>query len=87
MEQRRKIHGNKPRGKLDLNLENVTRNVITLEIAERELMYGRDICKNPEEYTWNKSTTTINCILYYYICNCILYILGLRYFHGPINIY
>ena len=58
MEQQRKIHGNKARGKLDLNLENVTGNVITLEIAKRELMYGWDICKNPEGYTWNKSTTT-----------------------------
>ena len=57
MEQQRKIHGNKPRGKLDLNLENVTGNVITLEIAKREFMYGWDICKNPERYTWNKSTT------------------------------
>ena len=46
-----KIHGNKPRGKLDLNLENLTGNVITLEIAKRELMYGWDICKNPEGYT------------------------------------
>ena len=45
MEQQGKIHGNKLRGKFDLNLENVTGNVITLEIAERELMYGWDICK------------------------------------------
>ena len=48
MGQQGKIHGNKPRGKLDLNLENVTGNVLTLEIAKRELMYGWDICKNPE---------------------------------------
>ena len=58
MGQQGKIHGNKPRGKLDLNLENVTGNVITLETAKRELMYGWDMCKNPEGYTWNKSTTT-----------------------------
>ena len=50
MGQQGKIHGNKPRGKLDLNLENVIGNVITLEIAKRELMYGWDICKNPEGY-------------------------------------
>ena len=62
MEQQGKIHGNKPRGKLDLNLENVTGNVITLEIAEKEFMYEWDICKNTEEYTWNKSTTTIKLI-------------------------
>ena len=59
MEQQGKIHGNKPREKLDLNLENVTGNVITLDIAKREFMYGWDICKNPEGYTWNKFTTTI----------------------------
>ena len=58
MEQQGKIHGNKATGKLDLNLENVTGHVITLEIAKREFMYGWDICKNPEGYTWNKSTTT-----------------------------
>ena len=58
MEQQGKIHGNKPREKLDLNLQNVTWNVITLEIAKREFMYGWDIYKNPEGYTWNKSTTT-----------------------------
>ena len=60
MEQQGKIHGNKPRvigSKLDLNLENLTGNVITLEIAKREFMYGWDICENPEGYTWNKSTT------------------------------
>ena len=51
MEQQGKIHGNEPSGKLDLNLENATGNVITLEIAEGELMYGWDICKNPEGYT------------------------------------
>ena len=34
MEQHGKIHGNKPRGKLDLNLENVIGSVITLEIAK-----------------------------------------------------
>ena len=51
MEQQGKIHVNKPRGKLDLNLENVTGNVISLEIAEWELMYGWDICKNPDGYT------------------------------------
>ena len=39
MKQYGKIHGNKPRGKLDLNLENVIRNVITLKIAKRELIY------------------------------------------------
>ena len=61
MKQQGKIHGNKARGKLDLNLKNVTGNVITLEIAKMELMYGWDIYKNPEGYTWNKSTTTI-CI-------------------------
>ena len=60
MGQQGKIHGNKPRGKLDLNLENVTGNVITLETAKRELMYGWDIYKNLEGYTWNKSTTTKN---------------------------
>ena len=60
MEQQGKIHGNKPRviePKLDLNLENLTGNIITFEIAKREFMYGWDICKNPEGYTWNKSTT------------------------------
>ena len=61
MEEQGKIHVNKARGKLDLNLENVIGNVITLEIAKREFMYGWDICKNPEGYTWNKSTTII-CI-------------------------
>ena len=60
MGQQGKIHGNKQRGKLDLNLENVTGNVITLEIANRELMYGWDICKNPEGYT--RKSTTINLI-------------------------
>ena len=55
MEQHGKIHGNKPRGKLDLNLENLFASVITLKIAEGELMYGRDICKNPEGYTWSKT--------------------------------
>ena len=24
-------------------------------MAKGELMYGRDICKNPEGYTWNKT--------------------------------
>ena len=47
--------GNKPRGKLDLNLKSVIRIVITLEIAKGELMYGRGICKNSEGYTWNKT--------------------------------
>ena len=55
MEQHRKIHGNKPGIKLDLNLENVNRSVITFEMARGELMYGRNICKNPEGYTWNKT--------------------------------
>ena len=50
MEQHGKMHGNKPRGKLDLNLENVIGSVITLEFAKGELMYGRNICKNPEGY-------------------------------------
>ena len=44
---------------MDLNLENVTGNVITLEIAKRELMYGWDMCKDPEGYTWNKSATMV----------------------------
>ena len=47
MEQYGKIH-EKLRRELDLNLENVIGRVITLEIAERKLMYRRDICKNPE---------------------------------------
>ena len=67
MEQQGKIHGNKPRGKFDLNLENVTGNVITLEIAKRELMYGWDICKNLEGYTWNKSTTTTTYSCLYFM--------------------
>ena len=29
-------------------------------------MYGWDICKNPEGYTWNKSTTTT--IFYLFLC-------------------
>ena len=33
MEQHGKIHANKSRRKLDLNLENVIERVITLEIA------------------------------------------------------
>ena len=61
MEQHGKIHGNKPRGKLDLNLENLFASVITLKIAEGELMYGRDICKNPEGYTWSNSTLRYEC--------------------------
>ena len=61
MEQHGKTHRNKPRGKLDFNLENVIGSVITLGIAKGELMYGRDICKNPEGYTWNKT--------YYYCFN------------------
>ena len=55
MEQHGKIHENKQRGKLDLNLENVIGSVITLEIAKGELTYGRDICKNLVGYTWNKT--------------------------------
>ena len=34
MEQHGKMHGNKPRGKLNSNLENVIGSVITLEIAK-----------------------------------------------------
>ena len=49
-------------GKLDLNLESVIVSVI-LEIAKGELMYGRDMCKNPERYTWNKT------YYYYYYYN------------------
>ena len=41
-------------------LESVIEIVIPLEIANRELMYGRGKCKNPEGYTWNKT-------YYYYI--------------------
>ena len=55
MKQHRKIHGNKPRGKLDSNLENVIGNVIAFEMARGELMYRRNRCKNPEGYTWNKT--------------------------------
>ena len=55
MDQHGKIHENKPRAKLNLNLENVIESVITLEIAKGELMYGRDICKNPEGKTSNKT--------------------------------
>ena len=55
MENHGKTHENKPRGKLDSNLDNVIGSVVTLEIAKGELMYGRNICKNPEEYTWNKT--------------------------------
>ena len=36
MEQHWKMHGNKPRGKLDLNLESVFGSVITLEIDVSE---------------------------------------------------
>ena len=50
-----KIHGNKLRGKLDLNLENVIGSVITFEMAKGELMYARDIWKNPEGYICNKT--------------------------------
>ena len=45
------MHGNEPKGKLDLNSENVIGSVITLETVKAELMYGRDICKNLEGYT------------------------------------
>ena len=56
MEQHGKVHRNKPRGKLGLNLENVIGSVITLKIARGELlMYGRDIYENVEGYTWNKT--------------------------------
>ena len=29
-----------------------------MEIAKRKLMYERDICKNPERYTWKKTYYT-----------------------------
>ena len=48
-------NGNKPRGKLDSNLDSVIGIVITLEIAKGKLMYGRGICKNREGYTRNKT--------------------------------
>ena len=35
---------------------------MTLEIAKGELVYGRDICKNPEGYTWDKT-------YHYYFCS------------------
>ena len=44
--------------------------VITSEIANEELLYGKGICKNPEGYTWNEIydyTTTIRQISYYEI--------------------
>ena len=52
-------NGNKPRGILDLNLENVIGIVITLKIAEEELLYIRGMCKDPEGYTF---LTTLNSI-------------------------
>ena len=46
--------GNYSRGKLDLNFENLIGIVvITLEIAKGELLYGKNIWKNPEG--WNKT--------------------------------
>ena len=45
-----KMGGDTPIGELDLYLENKIASVITLEIAQEELMYGRDMCKNPEKY-------------------------------------
>ena len=35
---------------------------------KKELMYRRDICKNPEGYTWNKTY-----YYYYYYCWIIFY--------------
>ena len=53
------MHGNKPRGKLDLNLKNVIGSVITVEIAKWELMYGTDIyVKIRKGIHGIKSTTT-----------------------------
>ena len=49
--------------KIGLKFGKCNWNVITLEIAKREFMYGWDIYKNPEGYTWNKSTTTILFII------------------------
>ena len=48
-------NGNKPREKLDLNLESLIGVKITLKVAKEELMYGKGIRKNPEGYTWNKT--------------------------------
>ena len=45
------VQDNKPRRKLNFNLENVTGLVIALEIAKGELMYERDICKHLKGYT------------------------------------
>ena len=47
--------GNKPRGKLDVSLENVIGIIIILKITKGELMYGTGICSNLERYTWNKT--------------------------------
>ena len=44
---------------MDLNLKSVIGIVITLEIAKRELIYGRIIYKNREGYKWNETYLVI----------------------------
>ena len=69
MEQHGKMHGNKPRVKLDLNLENVIGCVITLKIAKGNCYMRRIYVKIRKSMHGIKRTSNILFYFYSYYIN------------------